>query len=198
MIGKLLFKDYLILGLLITLPFLVYVHCLFPEEKNIILLGININSGYYLDVNYVSWIFFSKLSIISLLIMWLLTINHWWRYTIIVPIVIEIYKVLSLFNTNYSYIDENEYILSLPITIPLVILFIFIAKKINYYNNRQRFILELNKELDETLISILEIKKINKNKVQLELRILKSRKDYMSKDEYIHKLIELRNKLITF
>ena len=189
-------RDLYIIVCLIIIPFLVYLENLVPETKSWNILGININSVHFGDVNFMAWIMFTKLSIISLLVVWYLTNIHWWRYAIFIPVVIEIYKLVSILDDNFKHIDELEYLVTLPVTLPFVVLLFFLARRVNYFNKYEQLIILINEEIDDVLNKI-EINRVEEfDNIKYDLSKLRQRKEKLTSEKYLKKLLELRDRLV--
>ncbi|MBT8319608.1 MAG: hypothetical protein KJP01_05705 [Gramella sp.] len=154
-----------------------------------------IESGDFLDVKFFIYNICVKLLIISFLLIWFITNNHWWRHVILVPLIIEIYKLLGLLNPAVSFYDEIEYIVSLPVTIPLILLLIWLSYRIITYNQVRKLLHNLNSEADKLIIEIFDQKISSIESLKSRLNELKQEKHLISKDQYLSKLDELKESL---
>jgi hypothetical protein len=157
-----------------------------------------ISSGHLVELDFydLSDLFhYSKMKIliIAFCSIWYFTSNHWWRHSILIIISIELIKLINTLNTNQSYVDEIEYITSLPITIPIILLMFFISKKLNRYNLAKEIGAKIDIEIDEIFFSIDPYKKEELNNLQMKVSTLKE--DKLKRKEpinYLKTLIDLR------
>lgn len=105
-------------------------------------------------------------------------------------IVIELTKLITLFNTSHGEFDEFEFITSLPITLPIIILLISISKILNKYSKMIKLDELINSEIQQTFNQINN--NVNINIIKKEYSVLQKQKATMTKDEYLKKLIGLR------
>ena len=101
------------------------------------------------------WLICTKLLLIISLSVWFITCKHWWRYVILVPLIIELFKLSSIYNDNTIVIDEIEYLYSLPITIPVIVFVIILSNKVGYFSKHHDLSNEINREI-ESLLKELE------------------------------------------
>ncbi len=186
-------KDVIIALLILVLPFLFYLYKLAPNTAVWETELFTFNSGGWGNVYLYLWLTLTRLLLVFILSIWFITCKHWWRYVILVPLIIELFKFISVFNNNVSVIDEIEYIYSLPFTIPIIAFVLFISKKINYYSKY----LDLNNEMNAEIESLLNELEINndKNGIIEEFRQLKENKSSLSMEDYKNKLLQLRKHL---
>ncbi len=194
--NKIPLADIVIVILIIALPFLFYSYRYFPDTQ--IWNGdyFTIDSGLFVDVELYVWNINIKVYIILLLSIWLISCKHWWRYAILIPLIIECFKfseVLNVYGTNY---DEIEFINSLPLTIPIIILVFFLSKIIGNYSLTQDINMELIDEIDELFI---ELNLLEENRIDdFSVEFTQLRKNRLSFDnmDYIKKLFSLRKQLL--
>ncbi|MBQ0786211.1 MAG: hypothetical protein KBT69_01830 [Oceanihabitans sp.] len=186
-------KDVVIALLILALPFLFYLYKLAPDTPVWETSWFTLNSGVWESIYLYLWLTFTRLLLVVILSIWFITCKHWWRYVILVPLIIELFKFISVFNNNVSVIDEIEYIYSLPFTIPIILFIIFISKKINYYSKY----LDLNNEMNAEIESLLNELEINNDKAMVieDFKKLKENKSSLSTEDYKNKLMYLRKHL---
>ena len=100
-------KDIIIILIIMMIPFILYIHNLVPKVDSFQGSIFEFRSLYFEDLNFMAWIFFSKIVIVIILLLWYYSNTHWWKYAIIIPLSIEIYKISGLFNQNINYLDED-------------------------------------------------------------------------------------------
>jgi len=188
-------KDYLISIMIVTVTLLYfYITYIVPKDlKAINVFGFEIGSFGFTNI----WdlVYFSKMKflILAFAIIWYLTCKHWWKHSILIIICIELFKIFSIFNVNSSTMDEIEYYSSLPITIPIIFLLIFLSRKFNSYNKYYNLILLIDNEINSE-ISELDKSKVNEiEKIKSVFLKIKSHKNSLSKKDYLKKMKQLRN-----
>lgn len=191
--SKILFKELLILFSILLMPFVFYLHKLVPADLQYIKFGSLIISGGLLTLIEFVWMINIKLLIIGLLIIWFITCEHWWRSIILIPLIVEVFKLIGLFSSS-RFFDEVEYLNSLPITIPIMVVFFLILRKTHYFSRTKDLQREVNGEIEELFTELFSkvdrIKNVEKDFVQL-----KKDKIEISKSSYLRRLIEMRKQL---
>ncbi|WP_452232182.1 hypothetical protein [Lacinutrix sp. MEBiC02595] len=187
-------KDVFIAIIIAALPFLFYLYRLAPDTTVWETQWFTLNSGEWESAHFYLWLIATKLIVAISLCIWFVTCKHWWHYVLLVPLIIELFKFSSVFNSNASVIDEIEYLYSLPFTIPVVILVILVSKKINYYSKY----LDLNNEMNAEIESLLVELNVNNNNALIieEFKKLKEDKSRLSTEDYKYQLLRLRQQLI--
>ncbi|WP_452230238.1 hypothetical protein [Lacinutrix sp. MEBiC02404] len=187
-------KDVFIAIIIAALPFLFYLYRLAPDTAVWETQWFTLNSGEWESAHFYLWLIATKLIVAISLCIWFVTCKHWWHYVLLVPLIIELFKFSSVFNSNASVIDEIEYLYSLPFTIPVVILVILVSKKINYYSKY----LDLNNEMNAEIESLLVELNVNNNNALIieEFKKLKEDKSRLSTEDYKYQLLRLRQQLI--
>ncbi|WCO03107.1 hypothetical protein [Psychroserpens ponticola] len=188
-------KDVLISILIVSVTLLYFGDKYLDLEgvKTFMFLGFEIDSFGFLDIS--DLIFFSKMKVLILVfsITWYLTCRHWWRPVILIIIIIELFKLASIFNSNNTMFDEIEFIISLPFTIPLIIILLLFSLKINKY----RLYSEVRNNLDEEIDDVFyNLNKENYNELEkLKIETINAKKAYFNSDKetYVKKLIDIRN-----
>ncbi|NLP56647.1 hypothetical protein [Lutibacter sp. B1] len=146
-------KSSLWIGSFITLaiifiPYLLYIHQrISAEATNIETIFGNFEGGIYIKVQTYVYFLFSKLVPLLLLVIWFLTNKHWWVHAIIIPISVYLFQLISVINDSVKYVDEIEFIYSVPLTIIVMVVLYFIRSKIAVYIQA----VDLKKEMDETM-----------------------------------------------
>ncbi|MGC1473441.1 MAG: hypothetical protein WA775_12685 [Psychroserpens sp.] len=182
------FSDVSIILLLLSLQALSYINKLFSVKQL---------SGYVFDLNLdlstFLYVMSIKLYILFLLIIWFITCRHWWRITILVPLSVELFKLVGFINPNTQVFDEVDFLTSLPITIPILIILIIFSRKVNHFSNSQKLYSKLNNDIDLILKEISN-ENLDKN-IENDFYELRKNKNHIDKSEYLKQLIELREKL---
>lgn len=183
--------------MIVALPLLFYSYKLAPETKIWETEYFIINSNYFENVHIMLWILFIKFLLLGFLIIWFFTCRHWWRHAILVPIIIELYKVIVSLNEENEFIDDYEFIYSLPYTLPIIIFLILLSNKFGYYNKSLSLNHKLTQEIDVVFSELYSAKKDNLLNAQNDYKALLETKNEISKEEYLNNLIAIRRRLTT-
>ena len=143
-------KSSLYIGSIITLvivaiPYLLYLSQGIPGDIETMdtVFG-TVRGGYYGSVQgYVYW-FFEKLVPLSLLILWFITNRNWWVHAIIIPITVYLFQLISVMNDSVAYVDEVEFIYTVPIAVVIMVILYFIRSKMSIYLQA----MDLKREMD--------------------------------------------------
>jgi len=138
----------IIILLIISTPYLLYIYNSVPQDTDLLdtIFG-NIKKGQYPSVQVYIFYFFQKFVPLLLLIIWFLTNKHWWVHAIIIPISMYLFQLISIINDSEQYIDEVEFIYSVPITVIIMVILYFIRSKMSIYITA----IDLKKEMDENM-----------------------------------------------
>ncbi|MDO9276662.1 MAG: hypothetical protein Q7T92_14110 [Lutibacter sp.] len=82
-----------------------------------------------------------------LLFAWFITNKTWWAHSIIVPISVYSFQLISVINESANYIDEVEFIYTTPFLVLIVVILYFVRSKISIYIQA----VDLKKEMDENM-----------------------------------------------
>ena len=146
-------KTSLLIGslmviLIISTPYLLYFYQNIPEEiKNYNTFFGPIKGGYYQSVRFFIFFLFSKFVPLLLLCVWFITNKQWWVHAVIVPIAVYLFQLLSVINDSENYMDEVEFIYTVPFLVVICVILYFIRSKISIYIQA----VDLKKEMDENM-----------------------------------------------
>jgi len=142
-----LFAGSVIVFLIIITPYLMFLYKSVPDVENWkTFLGV-IKGGYYDSAqNYIYW-FFSKFVPLLLLIIWFLTCKHWWVHAIIIPISVYLFQLITVINDSEKYIDEVEFIYTVPITVLVITIMYYLRSKLAIFIQA----VDLKKEMDDKM-----------------------------------------------
>ncbi|MDO6596765.1 hypothetical protein Q4512_07545 [Oceanihabitans sp. 2_MG-2023] len=189
-------KDVVVALLILVLPFLTNMWILFPEAEVWETKWFNIESQGFADIQVFFWLLFYESFVVFSLFIWFFTCKNWWRNAILIPLIIEFYKLYNLiFNSSTvkKIDDQSEIIESLLIIIPIIIITMFLIFRVNYYLQLMRIKWQISQEIellfnDEEFVKNSEIKKIESFLFELK----KNKRNY-TKEEYTILLFKLRN-----
>lgn len=145
----LLYETILALLIIIT-PYLLYLHSQIPEdlEEYNSIFG-TIKPGYFNTIQmYVYWIF-NKFVPFFLLTLLYITHKKWWSHALIIPIATYLFQLISVINDNGEYLDEIEFIYTIPIMVAVIVPLYLIRKNISIYIAAT----DLKKEMDNKMKS---------------------------------------------
>ncbi|MFI2742597.1 hypothetical protein ACG2LH_07640 [Zhouia sp. PK063] len=137
------------------------------------------------------WVFAVKIGVVICLIIWFVFQNLWWKYTLLSPIIFVIYQLIEVFSSSSS-IDDNSFWRALPIITPLLIIIIYSAYKLKYYNLNVSLQEQLKQEIDQIINEI--VKEKNQN-FQDRLQLLIKNQEQYSAPDYLKQLILLQQEL---
>ena len=128
---KNLLTGVLLSLLLIATPFLFYVYKYAPDAKEWDTIIGTIRASGFSNVQSYMHAVFTKFTFIMLTTIWFLTSNNWWKYAILVPLVMFLFQFIGVLNFELQYIDEFDFWYSLPIILPILFFLIYISFRIN-------------------------------------------------------------------
>jgi len=144
---SLLLGSILIL-LIICTPYLLYVYRTIPSEiKSFEAFFGTINNGYYFDVQTYIYTLFGKFVPFFLLVIWFITNKHWWVHSLIIPITVYLFQLISVINESEQYVDEVEFIYTVPIAVIVMVILYFLRSTMSTYIQA----VDLKKEMDDNM-----------------------------------------------
>ena len=145
-------KKSLVVGsviatILAITPYLFSLYESVPDTRVWNTFVFTYDSKVWENANLVMWIFTGKAIPLLLLFIWFFTCRHWWYHTLLVPIIMYIYQIISLFSDDQKYIDEFQLIYMVPVmafVIPSI--YLIRAKMFNKINEANKTMEELEEE----------------------------------------------------
>jgi len=145
---KSLLTGSIIILLIISTPYLLYIHQTIPKDiENLDTLFGVIKGGYYENVYTYIYIYFSKFVPLLLLFIWFLTNKHWWVHAIVIPISVYFFQLISVINDSEEFVDQVDFIYTVPITVLVVVILYFLRSKLAIYI----LAVDLKKEMDDNM-----------------------------------------------
>ncbi len=134
--------------LIVSTPYLLYFYQSFPRdlENWDTIFGV-IKGGYYGSVFVFMYTFFSKFVPLLLLFVWFITNKTWWTHALIIPISVYLFQLISVINDSEGFIDEVEFIYTVPFLALIIVILYFVRSKISIYIQA----VDLKKEMDENM-----------------------------------------------
>uniref|UniRef100_UPI00404B8933 hypothetical protein n=1 Tax=Gelidibacter sp. TaxID=2018083 RepID=UPI00404B8933 len=180
--------------IILALPFLFYLYKLSPDVTIWKTKYFTLSTNHQDSIQIFFWLLSKKVLTLSILFIWFFTCKHWWRYIILFPLIIEIYKFLGFLDVELEFMNVT-FINTLVYSIPLCIILIFITNKWGYYNKSKSFNQQLTQEIDQLFSELSNFKKENYTKANTDYKHLLKEKDALSKEDYLQKLIVIRDGL---
>jgi len=192
---KVLIREVIIALILLSMPFWFIVIDYVPNVEEISIGYFSIKSLAFHDLNVMMWVITLKFIPLITLLIWFFTCKHWWRFTILVPIIFVISQLANLFATN-RYMDKDEFWIALVFSAPIIIVLLWLSNKINSYSYNLVLSNEVKIEIKK-LLEILEKEKSNDLISFLDqFKKIKMTKVFVDDDTYLSNLILLRNQII--
>ena len=76
-------------------PYIFYLYEIFPSGSVWENSFFTYESKYYENVMTAMWTYFGKITPLFLLLIWFFTCKHWWYHSILIPISMYAYQILS-------------------------------------------------------------------------------------------------------
>ena len=143
-----LLAGSIIIILIVFIPYLLYFHQSIPYElESLETIFGTIEGGFYEKVQNYVYFLLSKLVPLTLLSIWFITNKHWWVHSIIIPISVYLFQLIGILNDNLNYVDEVEFIYTIPITVIVMVILYFIRSKMAIYIQA----VDLKREMDKNM-----------------------------------------------
>lgn len=143
-----LFIGSVIVLLIVFSPYLLYFYKNVPDDsKNWHTIFGTIKSGFYPSVALYMYYLFSKFVPLMLLFIWFITNKTWWTHALIIPISVYLFQFISIINDSETFVDEVEFIYTVPFLAVILVVLYFIRSKISIYIQA----VDLKKEMDEKM-----------------------------------------------
>jgi len=145
--ASLLTGSFIIL-IIIFIPYLLYIHQNIPRDiENFKTIFGVIKGGHYIRVQTYIYFLLSKFVPLALLTIWFLTNKHWWVHAIIIPISVYLFQLINVINDSEAFVDEVDFIYTVPITVLVVVILYFLRSKLAIYI----LAVDLKKEMDDNM-----------------------------------------------
>ena len=146
-------KTSLLIGSLMAIvivftPYLLYFYQNFPSdlENWDTSFGV-IKGGYYGTARMYIYSFFSKFVPLLLLFIWFITNKQWWVHALVIPITVYLFQLISVVNDSENYLDEVEFIYTVPFLVLIIVILYFVRSKLSIYIQA----VDLKKEMDDNM-----------------------------------------------
>ena len=134
---KNIFFGVVISIILIATPFLFYIYKFAPSDSKEwhTIFGTLRSNGFRTMQAYMHALF-TKLTFLTLTIIWFLTAKNWWKFAILVPLTMFLFQLSGVINYQLQYIDEYDFWYSLPFISPIIIFLIYLSYRISKHSNQ--------------------------------------------------------------
>lgn len=112
-----------------------------------------------------------------------------------VPLTIEIYKLLSVFNEVHHFIQGFTLVKIFSIAFLFALFLVFVSKKLNYYSSSRHLGHQLQKEIDGQMRQMATFKVSDYKKYKDKLLALRKERTTTDEPTYLAKLIRIRDEM---
>ena len=145
--SRYLLAGSLVIAFMLFIPYAFYLYRSVPDVKTFEIFGNTFTSTYYESVRYFMYNILAKIIPLSLLLVWFTTCKHWWYYSIAIPISVYIFQLGGVINDDVAFVDEFEFVYSLPISIIIILILFFLRSKISIFLKAK----DIKKQMDEQM-----------------------------------------------
>ncbi len=189
-------KDLVIAFAILIMPFIFFLYNLAPGNVNFWDVKIfSIYSGETMDINIYVWLLFVRVFTVFIISTWFVTCKNWWRFALFVPLTIEIYKLIGVFDSVHHFIENLTIVKIFPIAFLYSWLMVFISKKLNYHSILRNLGDQLDAEIDKQTRQMSTFKVEDYKQYKKQLLELRKEKETMDRQAYLKKLILLRDEM---
>ncbi|MCM5663196.1 hypothetical protein [Galbibacter mesophilus] len=190
------YKGIIVLSVIVLLVVMDVSTFYIPSFKEWDLYFFTLGSGRFTTVQLFLFVLFRYyLTAFIGLNVWFLTSSYWWKYFLLIPIVLEAYQIISVIFPEDGRFHENEIWKSLPILIVLTIFLIWISLKINNHSKVERLKEKIKVETFRLVALLAETENRNKE-IKKEINQLIANKDKYQPKEYLTRLEALQAELL--
>lgn len=185
-------KDVLISISIVVVTLVYFADAYIPPNlESFKVFGFEIGSFGFPDLKHLIYYSKMKFLILFLTITWYLTSIHWWKSAILVIVTIELFKLFTALNSASEEMDEIDYMVSLPITLPIIMLLILVSLKINKFNRAKDLRSKIDIEIDQVFFELHFRDEFQIDSLKEKFEELKKNKN---KKSYLKQLILIRDK----
>jgi hypothetical protein len=146
-------KTSLLVGSLMAIvivftPYLLFFYQNIPDDlKEYHTIFGTIKNGYYATVQIYIYTLLSKFVPLLLLFIWFISNKNWWVHALIIPIIVYLFQFIAVINDSERYVDEVEFIYTVPFLVVIFVILYFIRSKLSIYIQA----VDLKKEMDDNM-----------------------------------------------
>ncbi|RMB59216.1 hypothetical protein EAX61_09175 [Dokdonia sinensis] len=118
--------------LLAITPFLFYLYKYAPQESSVWETPFfKINGGGFVNVQAFVHAVVTKLTFILITMLWFISSRDWWKWAILIPLVMFLFQFFGVINFQQDYVDDFDFWYALPVITPVIIVLIWISHELN-------------------------------------------------------------------
>lgn len=118
--------------LLVITPFLFYIYKYAPADSDTWETALfTIKSGGFRTVQGFMHQLISKAIFVLITTLWFITSRDWWKWAILVPLIMFLFQLSGVVNYQIDYIDKFDFWYALPVITPIIIILIWISHELN-------------------------------------------------------------------
>lgn len=181
------------------MPILFILMNLIPSDTHILeteIFTINSKKMGFPDLRSMYWLILLKGVPLIVLTTWFFTCKYWWRLALSIPLIFAAAQFIKLF-TAEKYFDDGEFWTAFILALPIMLLFVWIDRKIEGYRSSILLKIHIKSEMKDV---INQISPINMNQELFEfynrLEKIKKRKPLMNEEKYLLKIMTLKNHIL--
>ncbi|MEB8329184.1 hypothetical protein OO009_07435 [Flavobacteriaceae bacterium KMM 6897] len=184
--------------ILLFIPSLYFMEMLIPKGVQTYQLGwLEIHDFGFNDVNMFFWYVNLKLCVLLPLMIWFISCKNWWRYSILVPVILTTYQLWELVqNPTSTKADQFELLMALPAILFIVGLLLFSSYFINYRYKIFDVYLDITNEINDIVGQLSSSNEIVIEKKAVLDQLKESRVSEVTAAERMDALLKLKESLI--
>ena len=126
-------NDFLIAVFIIFLPFLEKLIWYIPWEQKVVeYAGYKIDSGEWGNlISLFKFVIIKMYFFVPCLVLFF-TVKRWWRYSLLVPILMIVFQLRNGIDSKVEYVDEFEVLEAAPLLISVLMLLLLLSKSAFY------------------------------------------------------------------
>jgi len=140
----------IIATLIAMTPYLFSLYQSVPATKSWDTFFGTYNSGFFENANTSMWVITGKVVPLFLIFIWFFTNRHWWYHSLLVPIAMYIYQLISIFFDD-QYLDKFQLVYMIPVmAVVIPSIYLIRARIFNKINEANKSLEELEDEFKIT------------------------------------------------
>jgi hypothetical protein len=182
--------------LLASIPFLYILTRLIPNGPQSYSLGwFYVHDHGFEDLSSFVWYITLKIFLLIPLLIWFISSRTWWRYAILVPIILYTYQLWETLKNESKTIDQFELFKAAPAILFILGLILFLSNRIKYQYKIYDVYLDIIKDINILLEEISDQKSRLADK-RKEFDLIKADNSPESLEKNRASLIKIREALI--
>ena len=150
-------KIFEIVGsiILASIPFWYILTRLIPDGTKSYSFGwFYVHDHGFQNLSIFIWYLSLKIFILIPLMIWFISCKAWWRYSILVPIILYTYQLWETLKQDSQIIDEFELLKAAPAILFILGLVLFLSNRIKYQYKIYDVYMDMVKEINALLVEI--------------------------------------------